>query len=331
MNILRVQGATPNAQENYVTGLLTGAGHTVTGRSNMLAIPDLTPYDLIVFTAFPDNADMTDWRDTPKPFYYLGATGHFLLLTTPLSAQQGTTLARQNEATFPELTAGKTSPLEYITGTDSIRFATAAQRATGLVNVWGQSADRGVVCALETGALRTDSSPSPGRRVNDTSLTSYSTAARWTADAVDVFLAGVTWLGGGQPLAPQTATAVEVLSAGGYTTDADSSQNADLIAALGGTGYVQSPSNPSNATLTVRLSDLLSADGQLVRYTYGKKTDNAVQINQTVQLRSPDGTALLREFVHTNVGVRPLTAEHNISDLTLSGQHQVWFIDTVGA
>jgi hypothetical protein len=103
----------------------------------------------------------------------------------------------------------------------------------------------------------------------------------------------------------------------------------DALATAGDGVWVRSPLNPNATVLEVSLASVLSADGRFMRYEHGKEEDNARQVNQTAQLRSPDGVTLVREWVHTNVAVRPLSAEHDISDLTVSGQHRVRFIDTV--
>jgi hypothetical protein len=127
------------------------------------------------------------------------------------------------------------------------------------------------------------------------------------------------------------ATAVEVFGNYARNTDDALTEAAilDALATAGDGVWVRSPTNPNATVLEVSLASVLSADGRFVRYEYGKGVDNVRQVNQTAQLRSPDGLTLVREWVHTNVAVRPISAEHDISDLTVSGQHRVRFIDTV--
>jgi hypothetical protein len=129
----------------------------------------------------------------------------------------------------------------------------------------------------------------------------------------------------------QLAPPVAVTVAGGYTTDQGSSVAADILAALQDidAAYVRSPLNPNNAALEVQLAEVLTASGHEIAYEYGKLEDNAVALNQTVQLRSEDGSTVVRQWVHTDVGLFPQTAVQDISDLVISGQMRVRFLDTL--
>lgn len=134
-----------------------------------------------------------------------------------------------------------------------------------------------------------------------------------------------------EPSTAQAAHPATVIAAGGYRDHAASTANADLLSAINEPGrndttFIESPESPSDATFEATLSELLSADGYRVRYTYGKDEAAGQQINQTVQLRSPDGTTLVREWVHTDVGVFPQVAEQDISDLTVNGEHRIRLI-----
>lgn len=134
-----------------------------------------------------------------------------------------------------------------------------------------------------------------------------------------------------EPDVAQVARGSAVVSGGGYRDHAASTLDADLLAALNeaarndGT-YIESPENPSDASFEMTLSQLLSADGYRMRYTYGKSSTGGQQINVVVQLRSPDGTVLLREWTHTNVPAFPVFAEQDISDLSVNGQHRIRLI-----
>jgi hypothetical protein len=139
---------------------------------------------------------------------------------------------------------------------------------------------------------------------------------------------------GAEPATGQFASAVTVVSnTNNYERNTDSATSEaailDALATAGDGVWVQSPLNPAETLLEVSLSTVQSADGRWLRYEHGKESDNPVQINQTVQLRSPDGVTLIREWVHTNVGLYPVLEEHNINDLVVDGQHRVRFIDTV--
>jgi hypothetical protein len=137
---------------------------------------------------------------------------------------------------------------------------------------------------------------------------------------------------GAPPPAYQTVRPASVITNSGYTTDQGSGVDADILAALQAedTTYVLSPANPSGSVLRLRLESLQTADGRHIRYQYGKLDDNATDITQTVQIRSPDGNTLLEEFVHVDVGVYPQIAQQDISHLqNLSGQLEVRLIDAV--
>jgi hypothetical protein len=128
------------------------------------------------------------------------------------------------------------------------------------------------------------------------------------------------------------ATAV-VSNPGGYQRNTDSATTEaailDALSAADAT-YVRSPLNYDGAAaLVVRLASVQSADGRFLRYEYGKETDNARRVDQLVELRSPDMQTILRAWQHNDVAVRPIAVAQDISDLSVSGEHLVYFWDTV--
>lgn len=123
--------------------------------------------------------------------------------------------------------------------------------------------------------------------------------------------------------------ATTLVAGASYSREDGGTFYSDILAGLntGGDGlYVRSPLPPTGVAFKVGNITLdTSRVGVALNYEYGK--DGAATINQTIQLRSADGTTLIREAVHNNVAARPLTASMDLSDLTLSGTYSVWLID----
>lgn len=133
------------------------------------------------------------------------------------------------------------------------------------------------------------------------------------------------------PAPGQIALPSTVSSAGNYQTDDESTDPGDLIAALAdddnGT-YIESEENPDNDTFEFVLENIDIASGISVRYSYGKSVGDSQVINQTVQLLTPDGQSVLKQWTHNNVGVFPQEATQDISDVIVGGAHIVRLIST---
>lgn len=130
----------------------------------------------------------------------------------------------------------------------------------------------------------------------------------------------------------QVATPETMIARNGWTDTADATSDAAVLAALQTDALedAKSPMNPvgdGSDTLKVKLGDVTSADGRFLRYGVRKLIQGAGKtVNITVQLRSPDGTSLLDEWVHTNVGLTDTPFEQDISALTISGEHEIWIV-----
>lgn len=124
-----------------------------------------------------------------------------------------------------------------------------------------------------------------------------------------------------------------ILDRGGWTDTLDVATDAAVLAGLQAPGAqdAKSPANPTGSEiLKVRVADLVSADGRFLRYGLKKLIlgPNRV-VNVTVQLRSPDGSTTLDEWVHSDISLTHAEFSRDISAETVSGQHQVWFIPSV--
>lgn len=130
----------------------------------------------------------------------------------------------------------------------------------------------------------------------------------------------------------QVVTPESVIARNGWTDTAEATSDAAVIAALQSSALedAASPYNPvgdGSDTLKVRLASLLAADGITAKYSYRKQLAGMDKAqNVTVQLRSPDGSTLLDEWTHTNIGTTAVPVTQDISAEALSGQHQVWFV-----
>jgi hypothetical protein len=162
--------------------------------------------------------------------------------------------------------------------------------------------------------------------------TNYDYRLRYTDSALAVEYSN--WLQADVPAPAQVVNATAVVSnPGGYMRNTDSATTEaailDALSAADST-YVRTPLNYDGAAaLVVRLASVQSADGRFLRYEYGKETDNARRVDQLVELRTPDMQTILRAWQHDNVAVRPIAVAQNISDLSVNGQHLVYFWDTV--
>lgn len=117
--------------------------------------------------------------------------------------------------------------------------------------------------------------------------------------------------------------AATVTVAGGWRDHNGSTANADLLAGIqtaGDGAYIETGDNPAADLFECALADL-SGTGATMDYEIGKS--GAAQCDIVVQLRSPDGVTLVREWTHTNVATFPVSVSQDISDLSVSGQHRV--------
>lgn len=134
--------------------------------------------------------------------------------------------------------------------------------------------------------------------------------------------------------AGQVLHADAVLDAGGWTDTNGSSVEADLLASVLTTAApdARSPVNPTSSQIAkFRIELAESASGILFKYgVRSTKLGRGQPGNLTVQLRSPDGSSLLAEWVHTDVGAVQEDFERDVSAITVAGQHQAWLIPSIG-
>lgn len=128
----------------------------------------------------------------------------------------------------------------------------------------------------------------------------------------------------------QTALPASVVSRGNWTDTNDSTDNADIVAAVQTASLpdAKSPGNPTTGdVLKYKLEELLTANGLLIEFGLRKIEQGLGRtVNLTVELRSPDGSVLLDSWVHTNLGLSNDVIQEDISALELSGEHEVWLV-----
>ena len=311
------------------SGRLAGSEWEVSGfyRFNGAAIPATAIYkwkwyrnsthSAVIAPAFHTTTNLLDRYSVS---YNTGDTNHFVLIRT----NNGATTAQNVSLTAVDWNVGIEKALE-------LRITTTASDVKLELFVDGVAQDFDNIGPsypywLDTSASRLSSGDLVVLGASNTGLGTYLSEIEVSDETTPT----------GQFVYPETVAS----NAGGYTTHADSSANADILAALADGSdqtrddatYIKSPANPSfGATITIALGSLSSANGTKLRYTYGKDFAGGQTIDQTVELLPPVGNdTQIANFSHMNVGVYPQLAEQDISAYALSGAHRVRLTSIVG-
>jgi hypothetical protein len=118
------------------------------------------------------------------------------------------------------------------------------------------------------------------------------------------------------------ARAIDVIDDGGYTDQAGSSTEAALLAAVDEStaddaDYIRSPESPiAPAEIKFRLSPIevpLEGSTHTLRYRYGKSSSDGDTINQVITLYAADGTTVIKQATHNNVGIGPIADQMVLS------------------
>ena len=341
MNILLIQAnaTTPSAPdqacEDWLEARYGASGSistgTITTRDDSLAAPSFTGIDLIVLAPNASHTDVASKYDNAAPAVVLSGTcwrqGVMELQIGTNSTNSSVTQIRVANSGDP-LAGGLGVGLHTVfTATQTVaRLSSGGDLPSGATHVIEPSSIAApVVWGIDVGELLGNGATASYRQVAWGIARDGFTNANATFNTL--LEAAITWAAN-IPTGQVANAATVTENAGAYTDHLGSSVNADLLTALDSpradAAYVQSPENPSNATMKVTLDTITSAAGDELKYTYGKT--GTAQLNQTVQLRSPDGSTLIEEWVHTDVGAFPQLATQDVSAHTLSGAHQVWFI-----
>jgi hypothetical protein len=206
-NILVVLTSTtaPTADEQAFEAILTGAGHTLTRHTYTADAPSDAAYDLaisVLGTGIQSDAKMQTFASWTKGVMVAHDTMPInigLASTNSHGSSNAAQLEVKDGTTYPELVAGKTSPVTALAAADSWRTILVSNLAAGAVRVWGHNGngDSSVVAVIPAGGTLVGGGAAPGRRAMFIVSIVWLPWQSLTTDAKDIFLATVAWVAGG--------------------------------------------------------------------------------------------------------------------------------------